>query len=142
MKKKFSIIKTIDLNKLTDEIDKYIMQTGEANPYIFMHIDTMQAIDNAFTTDFREPIHTSDCKGAIGYWEGYRMFIDNSLEFGEVEIRQSECEHEWHMVGSVGGTKSRYIVHVCSKCGEQQTQRQVFNKKDGSYKIYILDEDT
>lgn len=142
MNKKFSIVNTIDLDKLDNEVDEYVRQTGETNPHIFMHIDTMQAIDRAFPTNFiTEPTRISDCQGTIGYWEGYQMFTDNSLEFGEVEIRQPQCKHEWHMVGSVGGTKARYIVFVCCKCGKQQTQRQVFNKENGTYKLFVLDDE-
>lgn len=142
MNKKFSIVKTIDLNKLEDEIDKYIMQTGETRLHIFMHIDTMNAINKAFPTILIEPIHiVQGAKGAISYWEGQPVFIDNNLEFGEVEIRQSKCEHKWHVVGSVTGTKSRYEVFVCSKCGEQQTRKTIFNKEDNTYKVVILDED-
>ena len=140
MSKKFSIVKTIDLDKLNNEIDEYIMQTGETSPHIYMHIDTMQAIDRAFPTNFTEAIRISDCQCTIGYWEGYQMLTDNNLEFGEVEIRgRSECKHEWHMVGSVAGTKVRYDVFVCSKCGKQQTRRTSFDK-DG-YKVTIVDFD-
>lgn len=141
MNKKFSITKTIDLNKLSNEINEYIMQTGETNPHIFMHIDTMQAIDKAFPTNFTEPIRISDCQGTIGYWEEYQMFTDNNLEFGEVEIRQSECKHDWHIVGSVAGTKAKYEVFVCSKCGKQRTCRASFNKDKTDYIITILDLD-
>lgn len=138
---KFSIINTIDLDTLDREIDKYVMQTGETSPSVFMHIDTVNAINKVFPVS-RECLQIVRCsQDAIGYWEGYEIFIDNSLEFGEVEIRQSKCKHEWHMVGSVGGTKARYKVCVCSKCGEQQTERMVFNKKDGTYKVFILDDE-
>lgn len=142
MNKKFSIVKTVDLNKLEDEIDKYIMQTGETRLHIFMHIDTMNAINKALPTILIEPVHmVHGTKGAISYWEGQPVFIDNELEFGEVEIRQSECKHEWHVVGSVAGTKSRYEVFVCPKCGRQETRKTIFNRKDGTYKVVILDED-
>lgn len=88
MNKKFSIINTIDLDKLNDEIHKYIMQTGETNPYIFMSKDTSDAIDEAFPTlCLLEPCHKVNCQGKIGYWEGYRIFIDDNLKFGIVEIR-------------------------------------------------------
>ena len=142
MSEKFSIVKTIDLNKLEDEIDKYIMQTGETRLHIFMHIDTMNAINKALPTILIEPIHiVQGAEGAIGYWEGQPVFIDNELEFGEVEIRESKCKHEWHVVGSVAGTKARYEVFVCSKCGEQQTRRTKFNKDKCTYTVTILDDE-
>lgn len=143
MSEKFSIVKTIDLNKLEDEIDKYIMQTGETRLHIFMHIDTMNAINKALPAILIKSIHiVQGTEGAICYWEGQPIFIDNELEFGEVEIRESKCkQHEWHVVGSVTGTKARYEVFVCSKCGEQETRKTIFNSKDGTYKVVILDED-
>ena len=140
MNKKFSIAKTIDLNKLHNEIDEYIMQTGETDLNLFMHIDTMNVIYKTFLSVSLECHLTTYFQNAIGYWEGYKICIDNGLAFGEIEIRPTKCQHEWHTVGSVAGTKARYTVHVCSKCGAQQTQRQVFNKKDGTYKIYVLDD--
>lgn len=142
MNKKFSITKTIDFDKLDREIDEYMMQTGETNLCICMHIDTARAIYNALPVEFITPSLQENCKGSIGYWEGYQMLTDNNLEFGEIEIRRPKCEHEWYKVGSVAGTKARYTVFVCSKCGKQETRKQIFNKKDGTYKIYVLDDDT
>lgn len=60
----------------------------------------------------------------------------------DIEFEPKECEHEWYNVGSVSGSKSRYEVFVCSKCDEQLTRKTVLNKKDGTYKVYILDDDT
>ena len=50
-----------------------------------------------------------------------------------------ECKHEWYIVGSVTGTKSKYEVFVCSECGEQQTIKTVLDKENGTYKSYLLD---
>lgn len=68
--------------------------------------------------------------------------LDTNNERGNNQQNNSECKHEWHNVGSASGSKSRYDVFVCSKCGEQYTRKTVFNKKDGSCDIYILDDDT
>lgn len=141
MGKKFSITKTIDLNKLNNEIDEYIMRTGKTNFNLFMHIDTVNAIDKTFSTKFVDPIHVvQGVKGAMAYWEGHPIFIDNKLEFGEVEIGQ-ECKHEWRIVGSVAGTKAKYDVFVCPKCGKQQTRRTTFNKEGDGYIVTILDDE-
>ena len=87
MSNKFSIINRIDLDKVNEEIHKHIMRTGEINPYIFMNKETSVAIDNAFPESFIDPCLKTDYQGAIGYWECYKIFINNDLEFGEVEIR-------------------------------------------------------
>ncbi len=139
MNKKFSITKTIDLNKLNNEIDEYIMKTGETALSISMNIDTMHAIDSAYpVTVVKKPMTNND--GKIGYWEGHKLFIDNDLEFGEVEINQG-CKHKWNIVGSVSGTKARYEVFVCSKCGAQQTMRTSLNKEKNGYTVSVLDLD-
>lgn len=141
MSKKFSIVE-INTNKLNDEIDEYIQQTGETNLSLCMHIDTMYAISRAFPATLVEPIHiVQGVKGAVRYWEGQPVFIDNNLKFGEIEIKKSRCEHEWHVVGSAAGTKSRYEVFVCPKCGEQQTRRTSFNKEKNGYIMTILNDE-
>lgn len=58
-----------------------------------------------------------------------------------IPIESPKCEHEWHVVGSVTGTKSRYEVFICPKCGQQETRKTIFNRKNGTYKVVILDED-
>ena len=44
MSKKFSILKEIDIDKLYNNVQKYICETGERNPYLFMCNDTVEAI--------------------------------------------------------------------------------------------------
>ena len=85
MSEKFSIVKTIDLEKLNIKIDGYIHKTGETNPYIFMNRDTADAI----TCDVIPHIHISANRlsGVMGRYCGYKVFMDNELKFGEVEIR-------------------------------------------------------
>lgn len=85
MRTKFSIIKTIDIDKLGFEIDKYIITTGKTDPYIFINTDTADAINREFDLP-----HMSTKKRIPGYvstYEGYKIFFNDELEFGEVEIR-------------------------------------------------------
>ena len=84
---KFFITRTIDLNRLNSKIYEYICKTNEENPYIFMNRNTINAIPNADT-----PIRYLNqipvkVNGIVGYYQGYKVFEDNTLEFGEVEIR-------------------------------------------------------
>ena len=46
MSRKFSIIATIDLSKMDDEIGKYVDLNGNFDPYIFMNEDTVKAIED------------------------------------------------------------------------------------------------
>lgn len=89
MSKKFSIVRTIDFGKLDYEIDGYMAMTGEKNPYIFMNKDTVDAITSAYEVVHVRPYETTriareDCKG---YYCGHKVFVDNDLKFGEVEVR-------------------------------------------------------
>ena len=90
MSKKFSIIKEIDLNKLNKKIDDYRYETGECNPYIFANEETILKIKNAHFKNI-DPFNGYFVKdnlcGKVGIYEGYRIFQNDDLEFGEVEIR-------------------------------------------------------
>ena len=85
MNKKFSIAKTIDLDKIDEEIYKYIDETGENNPYIFMCDATVDAIIQEL------PIPHINSKTRPNYvtakYLGYTIFSNNEMKFGEVEIR-------------------------------------------------------
>lgn len=96
MSRKFPIVNVrsveINFNKLSKEIYEYTMLNGE-EPYLFMHINTFQAIlaelQSALKTFF-DPVYAvkafegSDVKAL---YEGCKVFINNGLEFGIVEIR-------------------------------------------------------
>ena len=90
MSKKFSIVRTIDFGKLDYEIDLYQAMTGETNLYLFMNKDTVDAITSSYKEFHIRPyevarnIRSDDCKG---YYGGYKVFVDNDLKFGEIEVR-------------------------------------------------------
>ena len=88
MSKKFSILKTIDIDKLYKDVNEYIYETGEKNPYIFMCDETA----NAISEEVMEPYmiknkHFFDRNGVIAEYCGYRIFSNNELKFGEIELR-------------------------------------------------------
>lgn len=91
MNKKFSIVKSLDVDKLDKEIQDYIHISNNRNPYIFMSDATADKIAQHY-----DPIDIySNVKlGAIDRCEhralyvGYKVFTDNSLKFGDIEIRQ------------------------------------------------------
>lgn len=51
-----------------------------------------------------------------------------------------ECDHNWLDVGSVAGTKAKYKVFICEKCGAQQTEKTVLDRENNTYKIFLMDE--
>lgn len=85
MSKKFSIIKEIDLDKLRRQIDLFRHETGETNPYLFMSYETMNKICDPLI-DWKMFINYNPNQ-LIARFEGYKVFNDNELSYGEVEIR-------------------------------------------------------
>ena len=71
-------------NALYDEVNNYIAITNEYNPYIFMNIDTLAAIGSKLTTTVVK-YGINEC--TIAEYEGNKIFINNDLKFGEIEIR-------------------------------------------------------
>lgn len=87
---KFSILKSIDLDILNKRIMEFINDTNEYNPYIFMNTKT--ASDIAYTVPIDDGWHSDmfkklDKKNMCGMYQGYPIYINDKLEYGEVEIR-------------------------------------------------------
>ena len=91
MSKKFSIIKTMDLDKLYEEIGVYNCKYVN-EPYIFANDKTIDAIVaemfskvtvyERVSTSARDKTASPRCK-----CYGCKVFADNTLEFGEIELR-------------------------------------------------------
>ena len=84
MSNKFSIMTTINLERLDNEIDRHINLTTNFNPYIFMSEDTAKAIATEVGADFST---TGVSEGYTYTYRGYKLFINNDLKIGIVEIR-------------------------------------------------------
>jgi len=82
---KFSILKSLDLEKISTNIKIYENSTGN-EPYLFMSNETADAIckQAAFYLGTLFPNKAND---VLALYEGYKVFQNNDLEFGEVEIR-------------------------------------------------------
>ena len=86
MSKKFSITKTkIDVGKLTKFIREY-SDVNNTNLYLFMNKDTIDELISivGYSPDGLWGVQSS-C--ICGYFQGYKVFCDNTLSFGEIEIR-------------------------------------------------------
>lgn len=82
----------INFDKLDKEIEEYIRGTGNYNPYIFMSDDTANAIANEFEVEFGIPVTDTYSNvrvkdGVKATYTGYKVFINNDLKLGIVEIR-------------------------------------------------------
>ena len=86
MSKKFSIVRTkIDISKLLNNIEEYSV-IHMTNPYLFMSKDT---IDELISQVGYKPdgLCSAQSSSMCGYFQGHKVFCDNTLSFGEVEIR-------------------------------------------------------
>lgn len=73
MKKTFSITrKGLDTRKLNNKIDQFKIEEGY-DPYIFMNKESLDEFTNG--------------EGELVRYGGYRVFRDDTKEFGEVELR-------------------------------------------------------
>lgn len=87
MSKKFSIVQSIDLNKMHNEIRNYMSQTDCSEPYLFMSEKTIEEVlrECPETYPYASKVFADRC--VMGIYTGYKVFVDNDLELGMVEIR-------------------------------------------------------
>lgn len=84
MRKKFSIVE-IDINKIFKEIDDYECRTGDTDPYIFMNGATAIELESLAHFDPVEIPYSRS--GTVAEFDGYKIFRNDDLGFGEIEIR-------------------------------------------------------
>lgn len=82
---------TIDFDRLDSAIETYIVQNNNC-PYIFMSEDTASAIENEVERQFGFSASDSNSNiklknGTKALYCGYKVFIDNDLKLGTVEVR-------------------------------------------------------
>lgn len=87
---------TLDNRKLSEEICKYEAVSNQT-AYLFMHKDTMKALGKLTVMSISIPhveIDTDDC--ILAKYNGRRVFQNNDLQFGEIEIRQNfDFKRRW-----------------------------------------------
>ena len=81
----FVVQHKIDYIKLDRQIDNYYIEHNNS-PYIFMNEDTIDCIikDTGMSPN---GLHGVNTKGLCGRFQGNKVFCDNTLSFGEVEMR-------------------------------------------------------
>lgn len=86
LRKTFSVLQSkIDYNKLNNKIDLYYMEHRNS-PYIFMNNETADSLisDVGLHPDGLMGVNEG---GLCGSFRGSKVFCDNTLRFGEVELR-------------------------------------------------------
>lgn len=74
---------TLNLNRLNEEISKFIA-TQNKEPYIFVNNDTIDLLGDCTP---RMELEYRLKSGLMGKYNGYKLFSNNDLELGEVELR-------------------------------------------------------
>lgn len=87
----FLIVDKIDVNKLNTKIAEFVYREGH-EPYIFANKETLEALVKPIVHElkFVSPITsvtTSFKRCFIGKYQGNKMFEDDTLKFGEIELR-------------------------------------------------------
>lgn len=83
MKSKFNIITYINLDYLNNEIEKF-EKNNQYSPIILTSIDTIRCVSDYNDKDLENKIQFNDY---INMYMGCRIFVDNTLKFGEIELR-------------------------------------------------------
>ena len=87
----FSIVDKINVNKLNTKVEEFIYRKGH-RPYIFANKETLEALVKPIEQEIK---FVSAATGAVssfktclvGKYQGYKMFEDDTLKFGEIELR-------------------------------------------------------
>lgn len=87
----FSIVDKINVNKLNTKVEEFIYRKGH-RPYIFANKETLEALVKPIEQELK---FVSAATGAVssfkaclvGKYQGDKMFEDDTLKFGEIELR-------------------------------------------------------
>lgn len=88
----FSIVEKINRNILNRKIAEFACKENY-EPYVFANKETIDALMKQTSIEFnsvtysRGDIKTCASNCFVGKYRGRKMFIDDTLEFGEIELR-------------------------------------------------------
>lgn len=87
----FSIVDKINVNKLNMKVEEFIYRKGH-RPYIFANKETLDALVKPIEQNLKfvsstTNITTSFKSCFIGKYQDNKMFQDDTLKFGEIELR-------------------------------------------------------
>lgn len=91
MIEKFSIVKEFNMMKLNKKLSEFFNINGYF-PKIFASNETLEALSKPYVQEIKH-IEFADggvltkAEGLIGEYQGYEMFEDDTLKFGEIELR-------------------------------------------------------
>ena len=87
----FSIVDKINVDKLNTKIEEFVYRKGH-RPYIFANKETIEALVKPIEQELKfvsavTDVITSLKSRLVGRYQGNKMFEDDTLKFGEIELR-------------------------------------------------------
>ena len=87
----FSIVDKININKLNTKVEEFIYRKGH-RPYIFANKETLDALVKPIEQELKfisasTGVVSSFKTCLVGKYQGNKMFEDDTLKFGEIELR-------------------------------------------------------
>lgn len=87
----FSIVDKINVDKLNTKIAEFVYREGH-EPYIFANKETLEALAKPIEQELKfvsavTNVTTSFKSCFIGKYQDNKMFRDDTLKFGEIELR-------------------------------------------------------
>ena len=88
---KFSIVDKINVNKLNTKVEEFVYREGH-EPYIFANKETLDALVKPIEQELKfvsaaTGVTNSFKSCFIGKYQDNKMFQDDTLKFGEIELR-------------------------------------------------------
>ena len=88
---KFSLVEKINVDKLNTKVAEFLYKEGH-EPYIFANKETLDALVKPIEQELKFVSTAtgivSSFKGClVGKYRGNNMFEDDTLKFGEIELR-------------------------------------------------------
>ena len=87
----FSIVDKINVDKLNTKVAEFVYREGH-EPYIFANKETLDALVKPIEQELNfisasTGVVSSFKTCLVGKYQGHKMFEDNTLKFGEIELR-------------------------------------------------------
>lgn len=82
---KFSIVQRLDLNILSEQLYKWNETNNEYKPIILLSPDTLR--DMPRLDEYNLVSTNNRCTGMVGMYQGYKVFSDPTMKYGDVELR-------------------------------------------------------
>ena len=83
---KFNIIEKFDVGKLNDKINRFVDKKNYY-PYVFLSLSTYNRLLEETEGKYEQISEVTFERAKGAEYKGYKVFVDDTKEFGEVELR-------------------------------------------------------